>query len=602
MGTSVSQHVNFTSNEYLIRFAGAEYISPNDPFWNRFLSFTLKAPTTSADDQNLEEKIKPICTALLKNNLKTGNLASLLHVVLSRSSELLISTQMENNMFSWQTYNALFVIRCYTKFLVQTVKEADLIKHFETQGTENDRRDNDESILARFIESLVDLLVRVPLVDFTYNLHCEAVNCLIVLLSVQLFTTQSADQLQIYRIIMENKQAEAFTRTLLQCFIEQPKPPASPGGSLLIGFASELWSLLTLNSGSQESESSPLANQSLLLLLILINHCTTSKNVFRDALSSHDENQRELLTTICQTLHKEETTLFLYHLIHRNSHFRNFVLAQSDLENLVVPILKSVYNGSDSSCHHMYMSLIILLILTEYSLFNETVHATILKTVPWYTERVIHDISLGGLIILVTTRTVQYNLLKMRDKYLHTNCLAALANMSSEFTDLDPYVCQRLISLFEVLAKTHARANSELSAVEEALRIILEVINSCLYNRMKQNTHLVYTLLYKKQVFEPFKTHPAFQDIVHNITTVIEYFTSKLEKADDHSADVQTVLARVEEAALRWSKTTMLKKFPELKFKYVEEEKPEEFFIPYVWSLVAQLSGMYWNAALFKQC
>lgn len=38
----------------------------------------------------------------------------------------------------------------------------------------------------------------------------------------------------------------------------------------------------------------------------------------------------------------------------------------------------------------------------------------ILKTVPWYTERMVVDISLGGLLILVTTRTVQYNLLKMR--------------------------------------------------------------------------------------------------------------------------------------------------------------------------------------------
>ena len=56
----------------------------------------------------------------------------------------------------------------------------------------------------------------------------------------------------------------------------------------LVVLAAELWSLLTLNSGSQEPETSPLASQSLLLLLVLINHCTTSKNVFRDALSSHN--------------------------------------------------------------------------------------------------------------------------------------------------------------------------------------------------------------------------------------------------------------------------------------------------------------------------
>ena len=31
----------------------------------------------------------------------------------------------------------------------------------------------------------------------------------------------------------------------------------------------------------------------------------------------------------------------------------------------------------------------------------------------------------------------------------------------------------------------------------------------------------------------------------------------------------------------------LLKKFPELKFKYVEEEQPEDFFVPYVWTLGA---------------
>lgn len=37
-------------------------------------------------------------------------------------------------MFSWQTYNALFIVRCFTKFLVQNNKEADLIRHIETKG------------------------------------------------------------------------------------------------------------------------------------------------------------------------------------------------------------------------------------------------------------------------------------------------------------------------------------------------------------------------------------------------------------------------------------------------------------------------------------
>ena len=41
----------------------------------------------------------------------------------------------------------------------------------------------------------------------------------------------------------------------------------------------------------------------------------------------------------------------------------------------------------------------------------------------------------------------------------------------------------------------------------------------------------------------------------------------------------------------------IFQKFPDLKFKYVEEESPEEFFIPYVWSLVYHSSNMYFNAS-----
>jgi len=71
----------------------------------------------------------------------------------------------------------------------------------------------------------------------------------------------------------------------------------------------------------------------------------------------------------------------------------------------------------------MYMALIVLLILTEDQLFNKTVHNIILKGATWYEERAVSEISLGGLIILVTTRTAQYNLLKMRVNSLSLNYL-----------------------------------------------------------------------------------------------------------------------------------------------------------------------------------
>ena len=92
-----------------------------------------------------------------------------------------------------------------------------------------------------------------------------------------------------------------------------------------------------------------------------------------------------------------------------------------------------------------------------------------LKNIHWYTERSISEISLGGLLILVVIRTIQYNMMKMRDKYLHTNCLAALANMSGQFRSLHPYVAQRLVSLFETLAKKHSRLDMQLKQPQQVV-------------------------------------------------------------------------------------------------------------------------------------
>lgn len=140
----------------------------------------------------------------------------------------------------------------------------------------------------------------------------------------------------------------------------------------------------------------------------------------------------------------------------------------------------------------------------------------------------------------------------MRDKYLHTNCLAALANMSGQFRHLHPYVSQRLVSIFETLAKKHARLQADmngdsvegggssstsstvaandptvrsmvledLSVLEEVLRMVLEIINSCISHQLVYCPNLVYTLLYKRQVFESFRSNPAFQDIIQNIDMV----------------------------------------------------------------------------------
>ena len=182
--------------------------------------------------------------------------------------------------------------------------------------------------------------------------------------------------------------------------------------------------------------------------------------------SSFPIDFNKLFRGLNQVTHTEEGTLLLYTLLHRNEAFKTFVLASSDIDLLVVPLLKTLYAANEKNNNHTYMSLIILLILSEDELFNGYVHDNLVKDVEWYSERVLGEISLGGLIILVVIRTIQHNMLKMRDKYLHTNCLAALANMSSQFKNLHPYVCQRILALFEALSKRFYRVVSILQGTK----------------------------------------------------------------------------------------------------------------------------------------
>ncbi|RZC40688.1 Dymeclin and/or Hid1 domain containing protein [Asbolus verrucosus] len=646
MGTAVSKNLDLSTNDYLQKFVSSQAISQNDPFWNRFVAFNISPPMTSNDQLALESKIENLCQLLLRNNLTSGNFGTIIDVFLSRASELLAATNTDASLFIWQSFNILFIIRCILKFLTETVTEEQLIEQVEYNG--NGTR------LEMFVDALVKIIVDVEVKDTTYGIHLEAVTILLVFLSVQLHSGRKSDQSNIYRLIMRGRHtthAPLLIKCLLMNFMNQEKVPigygANTGHSLVLGIAAELWSILTFSRKSDEitiSENSdyqevPLATQSLLLVLVLVHHWTTKNNPYRNSLflcrNSADNNPMAptqahilskidytaLYTTICKKASGDVTTLLLYLLLHRNDSFKTFLLNRLDLDHLIIPILKTLYNAPHSNSHHIYMSLIILLILSEDDSFNKTIHEIKLKNVVWYTERTLTEVSLGGLLVLVVIRTVQYNMLKMRDKYLHTNCLAALANMSAQFRDLHPYVSQRLVSLFETLAKRYQKLSTkflngkskqselaitvaqdgddmeqDITVLEEVLRMVLEIFNSCLTSHLVNNPNLVYTLLYNKHIFEPFKENVAFQDIIQNIDIIIKYFSNLLDdKTQQNEVDAYQVLYVIQQGAKRWPKDK-LKKFPDLKFKYVEEDQPEEFFIPYVWTLVSQQSILHWTS------
>ena len=58
--------------------------------------------------------------------------------------------------------------------------------------------------------------------------------------------------------------------------------------------------------------------------------------------------------------------------------------------------------------------------------------------------------------MVLLLRTAHYNLAKLRDVYLHTNTLAALANLAPHARDLSSHAAQRLVSLFDMLGRRYA--------------------------------------------------------------------------------------------------------------------------------------------------
>ncbi|KAH8402309.1 hypothetical protein KR009_011350 [Drosophila setifemur] len=688
MGINVSRTADLGSNELLQRFVGRQHIASDDEaFWSALLNYNIVLPENSQDQLNLDSRLETLCQSFIGNNLKTGNFGSLVTVFLEKTSELLSLSDQESNMHVWQTFNALFIIRSLVKYINETGSEFQLLQHFEAlpsaellqaaverqlqtppesasvaiEATEQTAPVSvivDGAKFETFIDALVNLIVVIPVKEFTYHLHLEAVNMLITLLSVHLFTQQPTDKSIVFRTIFKCQHANVLMSALLHYVARMVEVPhtmfgSSSAGSFVFGIAESLLSIFsfrkqqdTLKSGQGASgELSqrfrthyPLANQSLLLILILTNHCTAQENAYRASLfgcADSKDSPRQgtgagavsfqidfsaVYETLCLIVTIDQATLLLYLLLHRNERFYRFVMQQQDLEQLVIPILQTLYNAPDSNSHHIYMSLIVLLILSEDEGFNKNVHTIMLKNITWYTERTISEISLGGILILIVIRTIQYNMLKMRDKYLHTNCLAALANMSGHFRALHPYVAQRLVSLFETLARKHSRLDAQLkepadsavfvnvsttpedmlqdlSVLEEVLRMVLEILNSCLTNQLVYCPNLVYTLLYKRSVFEGFRSHHAFQDVIQNIDMVVGFFSSRLQRVQEQRGElgVNEVLEVISKGASQWS-SDRLRKFPDLKFKYVEEDAPEEFFIPYVWTLVCKYGCVHFSS------
>uniref|UniRef100_A0A803MQS5 Dymeclin n=1 Tax=Chenopodium quinoa TaxID=63459 RepID=A0A803MQS5_CHEQI len=397
----------------------------------------------------------------------------------------------------------------------------------------------DESVGNIVIRSVLSFIGTIEASPHTYQLHCELLNFMMAAMSTQLLSGPSSGPKDFHPFLdaimsQEASLVASVVSKLLINYISQPRS----------GFSGASYSAF---EGSQSGVLQKVGSVADALHIEKTYFC---ENPFCKAL----ENARDvefdrldvegnahsgplarvpfasLYDTLGMCLADEAAILLLYSLVHGNADFLEYVLVRTDLDTLLMPILEILYNAPNRTSNQIYMLLIILLILSQDSTFNASVHKL--------------------------------------DVYLHTNCLAALANMAPHVHRLDAYASQRLVSLFHMLSCKYTKlaelqndkmqinkvnstegdnmledVSMELHIYTDFLRIVLEIINAILTYALPRNPE------------------------------VLDFFNTRMD---------------AQELDGEWSVEKM---FTQLRFTYEQESHPEEFFIPYVWQLAVAKCG-----------
>ncbi len=268
---------------------------------------------------------------------------------------------------------------------------------------------------------------------------------------------------------------------------------------------------------------SPISDLASAMLLILSNNCRAGGefNPFRTELVSMSDNRWDSEVThsqstlvdplmpsqIGETLpilsvnfeslyeafrhitHTEVGALLLYTLLLASPRFAQSISARSDLDKLIMPLLRSLYFSttmahsdsivrqkspqhsalSQASCpfrsqSQLYVILILLLIFSQDPSFGRDSFRRVrlpTASVLWYKERHIKEASLGSMILLVVLRAISFNLNRLHDEFLLSNCCAVLLNLSPHTLIQDYYVATRLISVTNSCFKRYSALLAE---------------------------------------------------------------------------------------------------------------------------------------------
>jgi len=505
MGQGTSKAMLATHEQLLKQLVGVAKTGAAEPFWEELLTFPV--PLCKLAPADVEAFVFPFCEDLVLNNSKTQHFGTLV----IKAMEVLADVPRDVRAMPLKAVNTVCFLGVLIKYFNERVRLEEIPLLFEAPPGAAEK-----DLLAAWVQTSLQYVADAAPTNETYLLMLQILNMLLVMCSTQLYAVASTSQgshVFLDALVAQSSVAPAFAQKMLMLFIDRPPQPArlplykaESQGVLRIAYTAAGFVLLlpyhafrymARSNPARPSPDSLLADTALLLLLVLTHYSTgievDAPNPFRTALQAcrdmdYDVADPEgnpvqgsairvpfpkLYDRLGECLVDDRATLLLYALIHGNEAFLEYVLVRSDLDTIVLPLMEMLYNAVQRTPNQIYMILIILLILSQDPSFNANIHKVIVQAVPWYKERLLTKVSLGSLVVILLIRTIKYNLAKLRDVYLHTNCLAVLANMAPHAVALNAYASQRLVSLFDMLARKYNRVSETSNGIEEVRTPVL---------------------------------------------------------------------------------------------------------------------------------
>ncbi|KAG4097133.1 hypothetical protein H8356DRAFT_1678057 [Neocallimastix lanati (nom. inval.)] len=506
---------------------------------------------------------------------------------------------------------------------VNIVKDKNNENDEEIKNTIQSDNKYEKTNLESLIEELFNLIIYLPHSSGNnIEFYEEVLNTLIIFSASRynndIKSTQNYILTVIFKVLSEKEDNKILTRKVITKLLLNLMYSSDQKNGLFARVLRK--SSLNLSSISKKSlylfliftnQPNKLAKNELPYLINEISNSqmledTSTQNLEELNLEISFQN---LYTLIYEKLYdNEELCLLLYQLISQNEAFRSFTLSKFDPELLLLPLLQSLYVSfkEKTNFNKIYTLLITLLIMSQDEIYTETLQKIEIDHPSWFMDNNLKKISLSNFTLIILLKIIQINLVKYKDIYLHSNCLAILANLSIKMDNIHHYAAQKLIGFLELIQKMYTKMKNinkeesnqenndmELIINEDLIMLLLEIINSCFINSLKTNLQLVYFVMRGKEIINSLKDVERFKEPVENILYTINYFESKIIFEEDLPSS-DDIMRQIIQISRSWTPDNLKKSEP-IKFKFVEEKDYSLFFLPYIYNII------YTNTLFFLQ-